>query len=92
MQVHLNFTGDVWARMRTGHLDYTFEGHTLGELLQALFAAHDFRDLILDAGGNVRFRSRIAVNGRFSDTLQGMSTPVEDGDTIVLMRPGLGAN
>jgi molybdopterin converting factor small subunit len=90
-RVKLQFTGDVWARMGGGHMDFEFEGATLGALLEALFVRHNLRDLLLDENGKVRFRSRIAVNGRFSDTLQHMDTLVGDGDTIVLMRPGLGA-
>lgn len=91
VNVVLRFTGDVWMRMHAGHMEFEFEGNTLGELLDALFARYDLRDLILDADGRVRFRSRIAVNGCFADTLQGMETPIKSADVIVLMRPGLGA-
>ncbi len=89
--VVVKFTGEVWDRMGTGHIDFAFEGTTLGALLDSLFARYHMRDLILDDNGKIRFRSRIVVNGRFSDTLSGMDTPVHDGDMIVLMRPGLGA-
>ena len=91
-QVTVKFTGEVWDRMGTGHVDFAFEGTTLGALLDSLFTRYNVRDLLLDEDGRVRFRSRITVNGRFSDTLGGMDTPVRDGDTIVLMRPGLGAS
>lgn len=90
--VTVKFTGEVWDRMGTGHIDFAFEGTTLGALLDSLFARYDVRDLLLDDDGKIRFRSRITVNGRFSDTLGGMNTPVHDGDTVVLMRPGLGAS
>ena len=89
--VHMHFTGDVWMRMGGGHMDFEFEGTTLGDLLDAFFARYPVRDLLLDEAGHIRFRSRIAVNGRFSDTVQQMQTPVSAGDTVVLMRPGLGA-
>lgn len=92
VQVLVKFTGDVWMRMHRGQIEFAFEGDNLGQLLDALFARYALRDLLLDESGSVRFRSRIAVNGRFSDTLQGMQTPVHSGDVIVLMRPGLGAN
>lgn len=92
VQVLVKFTGDVWMRMHGGQMAFAFEGDTLGQLLAALFARYELRDLLLDDRGSVRSRSRIAVNGRFSDTLQGMDTPVRSGDVIVLMRPGLGAS
>lgn len=90
--VTVKFTGEVWDRMGTGHIDFAFEGTTLGALLDSLFARYNVRDLLLADDGKIRFRSRITVNGRFSDTLGGMDTPVHDGDTVVLMRPGLGAS
>ncbi len=92
VQVLIKFTGDVWMRMHAAQMEFAFEGDTLGQLLEVLFAQYELRDLLLDESGKIRFRSRIAVNGRFSDTLQGMNTPVQSGDVIVLMRPGLGAN
>jgi molybdopterin converting factor small subunit len=91
-QVMVKFTGEVWDRMGTGHVDFAFEGATLGALLDCLLTRYNLRDLLFDENGKIRFRSRITVNGRFSDTLGGMETPVHDGDTIVLMRPGLGAS
>jgi molybdopterin converting factor small subunit len=90
--VTVKFTGEVWDRMGTGHIDFRFEGMTLGALLDSLFARYNLRDLLLGEDGKVRYRSRITVDGRFSDTLGGMDTPVRDGDTVVLMRPGLGAS
>jgi len=53
-QVKLKFTGDVRSRMRADRMDFAFEGSTLGELLEALFAVHNLRDLILDETGNIK--------------------------------------
>jgi len=85
--VRLKFTGDVRTRMGTDRMDFAFEGTTLGELLEALFARHELRDLILDEAGSIRPWSRVVVNGRFSYLVGDMDAPVQDGDMIVLMRP-----
>ena len=34
--------------------EYIFEGNKLGELLEAVFAEYDLRDLILDEEGSIR--------------------------------------
>lgn len=85
--VTLRFTGEVRARMGTDKMTFTFDGNILGELLTALFASHALRDLILDDIGELRPYSRVAVNGRFSHTLVGLDTPIQEGDTITLIRP-----
>ncbi len=90
-RVKLKFTGEIWDRMHGGHLDYEFSGTSLRDLLRSLFVRYPLQDLILDDAGNIRTRSRVTVNGRFSDTLLGMATLIAEGDVIVLMRPGLGA-
>ena len=90
--VTLKLTGDVWARLGTGRMTFEFEGETLGDLLDALFQQVAVRDLLLDENGKTRPRSRMLVNGRFADTLQGLETPVRDGDLVVLMRPALAAS
>lgn len=68
-------------------MDYSFNGDTLGKLLESLFENYELKDLILDETGNIRSYSRVAVNGRFSYLLGDMDAPIEDGDLITLIRP-----
>lgn len=85
--VTLKFTGIVRRRMdRRDRIQFSFEGDTLGELLDALFAQYDLQDLILDEDRNVIPWSRVAINGRFSYLVGGMAAPIKDGDLIALIR------
>lgn len=83
----IKFTGNVRGRIGIGQMDFAFDGQNLGELLEALFARYDLRDVLLDLDGGLKPFARLLVNGRFSSSLQGMQTPIRDGDRVVLMRP-----
>ncbi len=85
--VTLKFTGNIHARVGAYQMDFSFEGNRLRELLDAVTARHAVRDLLLDASGNIKPYARVLVNGRFSELLQGLDTPVRDGDTVVLIHP-----
>lgn len=85
--VTIKFTGIVRRRMGgRDRIEFCFDGTSLGELLDALFAQYDLRDLILDQDRTVIPWSRVVVNGRFSYLVGDMDTPVKDGDMIVLIR------
>ena len=87
--ITFKFTGDVWARMKTYRMDFSFEGATLSDLLDALFEQYDLRDLILDANRRIIPYSRVIVNGHFSEFVGGLTASVQDGDEVVLIRPFL---
>jgi molybdopterin synthase sulfur carrier subunit len=84
-RVTLKFTGKVWERMGRGRMEFAFAGHTLGALLNELFAHHDLQDLILNDEGEVRPWTRVVVNGRFSYLIGDMDAPIRDGDLVVLI-------
>ncbi len=86
-RVTLKFTGNVQARMGAYQMDFSYEGTRLRELLDALLAKYALRDLLFDANGNLKPYARVLVNGRFSELLLGLDTPVCDGDTVVLIHP-----
>ncbi len=86
-EVTLKFTGHVRARMKADRLDFAFEGTTLGDLLKALFAQCNLRDLVLDENDKIIPWSRVLVNGRFSEFLGDLRAPVQGGDEIVIIRP-----
>jgi molybdopterin converting factor small subunit len=89
--VTLKFTGDVWARTRIYQMEFAFEGTTLGDLLHALFAQHNLRDLVLDENDQFIFRSGVLVNGRSAKYFGGLVMPIQDGDEVIVMRPSIGA-
>jgi molybdopterin converting factor small subunit len=84
-QVTLKFTGHVRGRMGRDRMEFAFAGHTLGALLNDLFAHYDLRDLILNEEGEVRPWARVVVNGRFSYLIGNMEAPIHNGDLVVLI-------
>jgi molybdopterin synthase sulfur carrier subunit len=59
--------------MSGGVAEVTVEGKTLADVLTALDSAHPgFKDRLFDDGGDVRF-------------LQGLETPVPDGETVSII-------
>jgi molybdopterin synthase sulfur carrier subunit len=84
-RVTLKFTGKVWQRMGCSRMGFVFAGHTLGALLNELFAHYDLQDLILNEEGEVRPWTRVVVNGRFSYLIGDMDAPIHDGDLVVLI-------
>ena len=85
--VMLKFTGNVHSRMGVFRMRFSFEGTRLRDLLRAFTGQHNVRDLLLAENGNLKPYARVLVNGHFSEVLMGLDTPVQDGDTIVLIHP-----
>jgi molybdopterin converting factor small subunit len=90
-RIALKFTGEVWARMHKYGMDWEFEGATLADLLMALFAQYDLRDLVLDGDGQFIPRSGVLVNGRSAKYLGTLAAPIRDGDEVIIMRPSVAA-
>ncbi len=62
------------------------EGKTLGEVLDGVEAAHPgFRDRIFDADGNLRRFVNLFVADDDVRFLQGLDTPVPDGETVSII-------
>jgi molybdopterin converting factor small subunit len=90
-EVTLKFTGEVWARMQKYRMEFAFEGATLGDLLKALFAQYDLRELVVDGDDQFIPRSGILINGRSAKYLGTLAAPVQNGDEIIIMRPSVAA-
>ena len=90
-EVTLKFTGEVWARMQVYKLDFAFEGESLWDLLEELFARYNLRDVVLDENDQFVFRSGVLINGRSAKWLGGLSAPIRDGDEVIIMHPRIGA-
>ena len=85
--VTLKFTGNIYKRMGTFGMGFSFEGANLRDLLNDLLARYNLRDLLMDDRGQIRPYARVLVNGRFSEVLQGLDTPIQNGDTVTLIHP-----
>ncbi len=75
-------TGAAIKSLLQGQQEVQAEGRTVGELLDRL----KIRGRICDDGANVRRHFNIHVNeGEDIRLLQGLATPVEDGDTVTIL-------
>ncbi len=62
------------------------EGRTAGEVLDALFARHEgLRRQLLTEDGKLRNFVNVFVNEEDARNLKGLSTPVKDGDTLLIV-------
>jgi molybdopterin converting factor small subunit len=74
--------GGVLKSLLGGQSEISIEAGTIDELLAAL----DIRDRLCDHEGNLRRHFNIHVNeGEDVRFLQGLGTPVSDGDTVVIL-------
>lgn len=72
--------------MAGGQSEVKVEGATLSEVLAALDAAHPgFRDRLLDDDGNLRRFVNVFVAEEDVRFLQGLDTPVPDGETVSII-------
>jgi molybdopterin converting factor small subunit len=69
-----------------GASEVRVEGKTLGEVLDGVETAHPgFRDRIFDADGNLRRFVNLFVADDDVRFLQGLDTPVPDGETVSII-------
>jgi len=62
------------------------EGSTVGEVLKSLDAAHEgFADRLLDEQGNLRRFVNVFVADDDIRYLQGLDTPVPEGETVAIL-------
>jgi molybdopterin synthase sulfur carrier subunit len=62
------------------------EGSTVGEVLKSLDATHEgFADRLLDEQGNLRRFVNVFVADDDVRYLQGLDTPVPDGETVAIL-------
>ena len=62
------------------------EGGTVGEALEALYAEHDeLRARISDGGGGLRRFVNVYIGGEDIRFLDGLETPVEDGEELTIL-------
>jgi molybdopterin synthase sulfur carrier subunit len=62
------------------------EGTTVGEALDALYAEHgELRTRLADGGGGLRRFVNVYLGGEDIRFLQGLDTPVSDGDELTIL-------
>jgi molybdopterin synthase sulfur carrier subunit len=62
------------------------EGGTVGEALQALYEQHaELRERIADEGGGLRRFVNVFLGGEDIRFLEGLDTPVNDGDELTIL-------
>jgi molybdopterin synthase sulfur carrier subunit len=62
------------------------EGGTVGEALDALYAVHgELRSRLADDGGSLRRFVNVYLGGEDIRFLQGLDTPVSDGDELTIL-------
>ena len=85
----MSVTVRVPTTLRTltgGQSEVSVEGTTVAEVLAALEAAHPgFADRILDDGGGLRRFVNVFLADDDVRFLQGVDTPVPDGETISII-------
>ena len=61
-------------------------GSTVGEVLEALFEQHgELRDRLSDGDGGLRRFVNVYVDGEDIRFLDGLETPVSDGDEVTIL-------
>jgi sulfur-carrier protein len=72
--------------MAGGRSTVEVEGATVGEVLKSLDAAHPgFADRLLDESGSLRRFVNVFVADDDVRFLQGLDTPVPDGETVAVL-------
>ncbi|MFP5577620.1 MAG: ubiquitin-like small modifier protein 1 [Acidimicrobiia bacterium] len=72
--------------MAGGKSEVEVEGATVGEVLKALDAAHPgFADRLLDDDGNLRKFVNVFVADDDVRFMDGLETPVPDGETVAII-------
>ena len=62
------------------------EGGTVGEALDSLYAQHgELRERIADDGGGLRRFVNVYIGGEDIRFLEGLETPVNDGDELTIL-------
>ena len=72
--------------LTNGEGEVHLDGSTVGEVLKALDAAHPgFNDRLFDEGGKLRRFVNVFVADEDVRFLQGLDTPVTDGQTVSIV-------
>ena len=69
-----------------GQAEVQGEGGTVGEVLESLYQAHDgLRERVADDDGGLRRFVNVYLGGEDIRFLDGLDTPVADGDEVTIL-------
>jgi molybdopterin converting factor small subunit len=94
MKIHLQFRGlpHLYKVMnKKKDLDIEFPGNTVGEFIKTLVNQYGspVRKALLDEKGDIDMELRVVLNNRtFLQYGDRMNTPLNEGDTLLLMTVG----
>ena len=93
-QVVVRTIGPFTETLGFHQLTLALKGKTVHDLLQQLCEERGkgFCNTIFDEEGNIRRYIKLLVNGRGLHVLQGLNTPLADGDVIAIFPPVAGGS
>ena len=92
MHVIVRTIGPYTEQFGFQQLTVNFKGHTVYDLLHQLCEERGtkFRNTVFTAEGQLRRYIKVLINGRGLHVLQGLDTPLTDGDVVALFPPVAG--
>ncbi len=92
MHVVVRTIGPFTEQFGFQQITVNFKGRTVLNLLNQLCEERGtkFRNTVFDDEGQLRRYIKVLVNGRGLHVLQGLDTPLSDGDAIALFPPVAG--
>ncbi|MFX0169105.1 MAG: ubiquitin-like small modifier protein 1 [Candidatus Hodarchaeota archaeon] len=92
MQVVVRTIGPFTETLGFHQITLALKGHTVQDLLQQLCTERGkgFCNAVFDEKGKLRRYIKLLVNGRGLHVLQGLDTPLSDGDVIAIFPPVAG--
>ncbi len=92
MLVVVRTIGPYTEKFGFQQLTVNFKGHTISDLLNQLCEEQGtkFCNTVFTEEGQLRRYIKILVNGRGLHVLQGLDTPLTDGDVVALFPPVAG--
>jgi MoaD family protein len=92
MHVVVRTIGPFTDQFGFHQLTVNFRGRTIHDLLNQLCdeRGQKFCNIVFDDAGQLRRYIKVLVNGRGLHVLQGLDTPLTDGDVIALFPPVAG--
>lgn len=92
MQVVVRTIGPFTERFGFQQLTITLKGRTISDLLNQLCEerGRNFYNTLFDEEGKLHRYIKLLINGRGIHLLQGLDTPLSDGDIIAIFPPVAG--
>lgn len=87
VQLIVKFMSIARQRAGTASVEFVSTNDRLGDVLKEIVNSYKIADIILSEDGDVRPWTRVLVNGRSQQFMDGLNTELHDGDRIALIYP-----